>query len=177
MKTWDRGRKKATPEQKAESMRWQNERVRIANLIARKPEIQKICCICENEGKILHNRKDPYYITFICDECRKDPNNLIIAEESRFDLRTKLDKANLCMQTLNDEQVQRFVLGYMNERNIISLGDYCKQIKLSRHQFNQIIKRYNEIHPNQRIEERIKAKTKKVKSEQFKKMYEDKTLI
>lgn len=177
MKTWDRGRKKATPEQKEASMKWQNERVRIANLIARKPEIQKVCCICGKEGKILHNKKDPYYITFICDECKKEPNNLIIAEESRFDLRTKLDKANLCIHTLSNEQITRIVLGYMNENNITSIGEYCKEIKISRHQFNQIIKRYCELFPNQRINERIKSKTKKVKSEQFKKLYEDRTLI
>ena len=60
MKTWDRGKKRLTEKEKEASIKWQHERVKIANLIARKPEIQKICCICGKEGKILHNRKNPY---------------------------------------------------------------------------------------------------------------------
>ena len=92
MKTWDRGKKRLTEKEKEASIKWQHERVKIANLIARKPEIQKICCICGKEGKILHNRENPYYITFICDECKKDPKNINKAEKTRFDVREKLDK-------------------------------------------------------------------------------------
>ena len=46
MKTWDRGKKRLTEKEKEASIKWQHERVKIANLIAIKPEIQKICCIC-----------------------------------------------------------------------------------------------------------------------------------
>ena len=177
MKTWNRGKKRLTETEKKNAIKWQNERVRIANLVARKPEIQKVCCICGKEGKILHNRKDPYYITFICDECKKDPNNLIVAEESRFDLRLKLDKSNLCIHTLNDEQIIRLVMGYMNEDNIISIGDYCNKMQISRHQFNQIIKRYKELFPNQQIDTLIKSRTRKIQSEKLKKIHEDKIIF
>ena len=65
MKNWKRGRKPLSPDKKQESLNWQKERVKIANLVARKPEIEKVCCICGKPGNILHNRQDPYYITFI----------------------------------------------------------------------------------------------------------------
>ena len=47
-----RGRKQATQEHKKEMQEWQNTRVKIINLVARKPEIEKTCCICGNPGKI-----------------------------------------------------------------------------------------------------------------------------
>lgn len=176
MNALKRGRgNKATPEERKQAMQWQNQRVKIANLIARKPEIPKICCICGKEGKILHNRKDPYYITFICDECKTEPNNLIIAEESRFDLRTKLDKSNLCVHNFLDEQIVRIITGYMND--IISLGDYCEKIGISRHQFGQVVQRYKQLFPKQNIEQLIKNRTKKVQSEKLKKIAEEKALI
>ena len=72
-----RGRKPLTKKQKQESAEWQKIRVKVANMVARKSEINKKCCICGKEGKILHNKQDPYYIAFICDECKKDANNLL----------------------------------------------------------------------------------------------------
>lgn len=166
---------KATPEERKAAMQWQNERVKIANLIARKPEIPKVCCICGKEGKILHNRKDPYYITFICDECKKDPENLVIAEESRFDLRTKLDKSNLCINNFLDEQIVRIVVGFMNDT--VSLGDYCNNIGISRHQFGQVVERYKRLFPKQPIESLIKGRVKRVQSEKLKRIAEEKALI
>ena len=77
MKTLKRGRgNKATPKEKKVAMQWQYERVKIANLIARKPEIQKICCICGKEGKILHNRENPYNVIILCNNCRQDPESI-----------------------------------------------------------------------------------------------------
>ena len=54
-KTWSRGRKKSSPEHRKKMQEWQNTRVKIINLVARKPEIEKKCCICGKPGKILHN--------------------------------------------------------------------------------------------------------------------------
>lgn len=76
MKTWDRGKKRLTEKEKEASIKWQHERVKIANLIARKPEIQKICCICGKEGKILHNRENPYNVIILCNNCRQDPESI-----------------------------------------------------------------------------------------------------
>lgn len=175
MKTWRRGRKQATLEQKEAAKEWQTVRVKIANLVARKPEIKRECCICGNPGKILHNKQDPYYITFICDDCRKDISNLTIAEEHRFDIRTKLDKSNLSINNLTQQEVIRIVVGFMNDT--ISIGDYCNKEGISRHQFNQLLKRYQEIFPNQPIEQLIKNKSNRVQKEKLTKIAEDKSLF
>lgn len=163
-----RGRKRLTEEQKVAYLKWQNERVKIANLIARKANIAKTCCICNKPGKILHNRQDPYYIAFICDECKKIPANLEYAEENRFDLRTILDRNNLGTVHFSDEEITRFVIGYMNEN--LSLGDYCNEHKISRYQFNQFINKYNQIFPEQNIKTLIKTHSKKIQGEHIKKL-------
>ena len=175
MKTWDRGKKRLTEKEKEASIKWQHERVKIANLIARKPEIQKICCICGKEGKILHNRENPYYITFICDECKKGPENINKAEKTRFDVREKLDKANLCVHNFKDDQIIEMVESYMND--IISVGDYCDKIGISRHQFNQIIDRYKKLFPRKNMDRIIKNRTRKVQSEKLKRIAEEKSLF
>lgn len=170
-----RGRKQCTLEHKKHMQEWQNTRVKIINLVARKPEIEKTCCICGNPGKILHNRKDPYYITFICDECKKDPNNLILAEEHRFDLREKLDKNNSCTNNFTDEEVTRIIVGFMND--ILSIGDYCDKINISRYKFNQLTSRYKEMFPKHNIKKLIKQHSDKIQKEKLKKIAENKTLI
>lgn len=163
MKNWKRGRKPLSPDKKQESLNWQKERVKIANLVARKPEIEKVCCICGKPGNILHNRQDPYYITFICDECKKDPNNLIIAEESRFDLRTKLDKTNLCIKNYTKEEIIRIVVGYMNDT--ISIGDYCDKLNMTRYQFSQLISYYDKIFPKQNIRQLVTNRSNKIQKQ------------
>lgn len=153
---------------------WQQERVKIANLVSRKPEIKKICCICGQPGKILHNRYDPYYITFICDECKKDPNNLAIAQETRFDVRDKLEKSKLAVKNFTDQQIVRYITSFMND--IISIGDYCEKEGISRHQFNQIIQRYKSLFPKQNIEQLINNHSKKIQSEKIRKIVEKKSI-
>ena len=86
MRGWETGRAKITPEQREISENRQRERVRIANMVSRKPEIKKDCCICGKPGNILHNKEDnSYFITFLCTECRKNETNIIEAEKYRFD--------------------------------------------------------------------------------------------
>lgn len=174
MKEWKRGRKPLSPEKKQESLDWQRERVKIANLVARKPELEKVCCICGNPGNILHNRQDPYYITFICDECKKDPNNLIIAEESRFDLRTKLDKSGLCIKNYTQQEIIRIVVGYMNQN--MSIGDYCDNLNMTRYQFSQLIDSYNNIFPNQNIKQLITNRSNKIQKQKVCKRVEQQLL-
>lgn len=174
MKTWKRGRKKATPEQKQASIEWQNQRVKIANMVRRKPEIKKVCAVCGKPGHICHNRQDPYYITFICNECEKDPSKVMIAEEKRFDIRTKLNKTYLSSHNFTDEEVVRIVVGYMND--IVSVGDYCVKIGISRHQFNELVKRYKILFPKQPITKFIKKHSDKIQSELLTKITENKSL-
>lgn len=160
-----RGRKKLTPAEKVIQNDKQTQRVKIANLVRRKPEIKNECCICGNKGMILHNFYDPYYITFICQECRKDPNNLVLAEERRFDIRTKLDKSNINITNFTDQEVTRIVIGYMNLDTKMSIGEYCDSVGITRYQFNNLVNRYEKVFPNHKIKEKIKNISKEVQKE------------
>lgn len=174
-KTWDRGKKRLTPAEKIEAQNWQRTRVKIINMITRKPEIQKICCICGKEGKTLHNRKDPYFITFICDECKKDPNNLIIAEESRFDIRDRIDKAGTSVNNYSDEQIIRIITSYMN--SIMSLGEFCEQENISRYQFNQVLDRYQKLCPSHNIRQLTHNHFRRIQKERAKQIADQKKLM
>lgn len=143
-------------QRRQEYLKWNKQRVKIRNFVARKPEIDKSCCICGKPGKILHNRQDPYYIAFICDECRKIPENLQLAEERRFDIRTKMDKTKLSIHNFTDEMVVRIIVGYMNSDK--SMGDYCEEVGISRYQFNQLQDYYDKLFPSQNIKQLIKDK-------------------
>ena len=46
MKTWNRGKKKLTPEQKIKAEKFQKERVKITNMVRRRPLIEKTCRLC-----------------------------------------------------------------------------------------------------------------------------------
>lgn len=175
-KTWARGKKKLTPEQKQEAYEKNKVRMKIANLVARKPEIENKCCICGKKGQVLHNQENPYFITFICWDCRKDPEKLKEAEKHRFDLKSKLNKENLNVSNFTTQEVLQMVNGYMKKDLFISLGDYCNQIGVSRYQFNKLIKRYMELLPNSNIEELIKNKAAKLKEIQLLKMLEDRKI-
>lgn len=161
MKTWKRGRKKSTPEEKAKAKYIKKERVKIANMVARKPEIKKQCCICGKEDSpILHNKSNPYIITFLCRSCRTDIKNLEKAEQSRFDIRSIMDKATLSSKNFTDVDVKIIVDEYL--KDIVSIGAYCDKIGISRHQFNQLIDRYAEIYKVETIRKTINCHTNKV---------------
>ena len=167
MSNWNRGRKQSTPERKKEMEDWQRERVKIANLVSRNKEIKKECCICGSEqAKILHNRQDPYYITFICDECRKEESNLEYAEEFRFDVRTKLNKKSKSTDNFTQEECVRIVIGYMNE--LLSIGDYCDKIGISRHQFSNLLKQYKKLFPKQHIDHLVSNHSNRIQKEKTK---------
>lgn len=157
MKTWNRGRKKATPEQKQRAKEWQRERVRITNLVARDKTISKKCCICgKDNSAILHNKENPYLITFLCKECRKDKDNIAKAEQYRFDLkeyrdnqlREREDKYYIDTKKFSEEEVKEIVEGYDKHSNLLTFGEYAEQNGLSRHQFNQLQERYLEFFPD-----------------------------
>lgn len=138
-------------------------RIKIANFVSRKPEIDTSCCICGKKGIILHNPdiNNPYFITFLCWDCRKNPENLEIAEQYRVDIRTLLDKTNLHVDHFTDQQITQIVVKYMND--ILSISKFCQQEGLSRHQFSRVIERYNKLYPKQHIDRLIEARTKKVR--------------
>lgn len=124
----------------------QKERVRIANLVARKPELQKVCCICGKPANILHNVQNPYYITFICNDCRKNPKYLQKAEKYRFDIRTQMDKTSLSVVNFTDKMITEIVENYL--LTDLSIEDYCQQIQISRYQFNKLLDMYLELYPD-----------------------------
>lgn len=151
---------------------WNKIRVKIRNFVARKPEINKNCCICGKPGKILHNRQDPYYISFICDECRRVPENLQLAVERRFDIRTKMDKTKLSVHNFTDEMIIRIIVGYMNSNK--SIGDYCNEVGISRYQFNQLQDYYDKLFPTQNIKQLIKEKCVDIRTSKIEKTWSKK---
>lgn len=154
---------------------WNKVRVKIRNLVARKKEIDKSCCICGKPGKILHNRQDPYYISFICDECRKVPENLQLAIERRFDIRTKMDKTKLSVHNFTDEMIIRIIVGYMNSEK--SIGDYCDEVGISRYQFNQLQDYYDKLFPTQNIKQLIKEKCVEIRTSKIEKTWSEKKQV
>lgn len=150
-----RGRKmKLTPYQRAISDRNKKDRMRIANMVRRKPELEKHCCICgSDDAEILHNKKNPYVIAFICKECRADAFKLQEAEKHRFDIREVMDKSKLSTKNFTNEDLKAIVESYLFET--ISIGAYCDKLGISRYQFNQLVERYGIIYDDPTIKKKI----------------------
>lgn len=171
-KTWRRGRKPATEEQKQQAKERQKQRVRITNTVARDSTLDKNCCLCgKKDSPILHNNDNPNMITFLCDECRKDKNKLEKAEQFRFDLEEyKMQKIknrdnNLYLKTRNftKQEVKELVEGFTKITNILTFGEYCEKHNISRFQFNKITKLYGEYFPDRKTMVRIvKEKSKAI---------------
>lgn len=140
---------------------WDNTRVMIRNFVARSLGPEQECCICGKPAKILHNKHDPYYIAFICDECRKDVQKLSLAEERRFDVRTKVKTKGLNTRHFTDQMVIRYIIGFMNDNKTI--GDYCEEVQISRYQFTQLQNRYDKMFPKQNIKKLIKDKSNRLR--------------
>lgn len=144
MKTWKRGRHKATPEQKELAQKYQKARVKITNIVARRPSIEKKCCICGKEGSILHNKENPYYITFICKECRKDENKRQEAEKYRFNLLDIVNETKLGIRNYSDEEITEILDNYPADQN---MGDFCMENNISRYILNEMVERYCKLYP------------------------------
>lgn len=130
------------------------ERVRIANMVKRKPEIKKVCCICgKKDAEILHNKENPYLISFICRKCRLDDENMKVAEKHRFDLREVVDKSKLSTKNFTVKDMTIIVNDFLDD--IISIGEYCKNIGISRYQFNKLVSRYADYFGDDIMEKRI----------------------
>lgn len=160
-------RLKLTQEERQKSKQLRVVRTRIANMVARKPEIKKQCCICgSTDAQILHNRIDPYndksiyMITFICKNCRNDANKLKQAEQKRFDIRSIMDKSKLSVKSYTDIDVKHIVDEYLND--LVPIGEYCNKIGISRHLFNGLVKRYAELFKMPNIKKTIDSHTNKL---------------
>lgn len=138
-------------------------RTKIANLVARNSEIDRTCCICGQPAKILHNEGNPYMITFICDNCRMDDKLLKQASKRRYDIRTKLNKKHKAYSHFTDAEIKQIVETYL--KKMVTIGEYCQEIKLSRHQFNKLIDIYEEKEPNSNISKRITDHSQKIKAQ------------
>lgn len=152
----NKGRAYLTEEERIISKKNRVSRIKIANMISRKPEIVEKCCICgSSNAEILHNKypKNPYYITFICKDCRADDEKLAKAEKLRIDIRSKMDKATLSAKNFVEEDVKRLVENYL--MNTLSIGKYCTEQGISRHQFNQLVKRYEDMFNDPAIRRKI----------------------
>lgn len=153
MKTWKRGRRKATNEQKEKAAQWQRERVKITNIVARKYDLEKKCCICGKAGTILHNKENPYYITFICKSCREDFNKLKEAEKYRFDLKEYVNKSKVGVRNYSMGEIKELVENYPEN---VNFGEFCRKNNISRYIFNQLINKYCVSYPNKAFEIRTK---------------------
>lgn len=155
--------------ERAISEKSKKDRMRIANMVKRKPEIEKHCCICgKDNAEILHNKKNPYVITFICKECRADEDKLAQAEKTRFDIREIMDKSTLSTKNFVKEDVKKLVENYLMET--ISIGAYCTKIGISRHQFNQLMERYKKMYNDPSIRKKIINHANKVNRETLSKL-------
>lgn len=152
MKTWKRGRKPATPEQLKEAKEWQRVRVKITNIVSRDETIERKCCICgKEEAPILHNKENPYYITFLCSECRKNKDNVEKAEQYRFNLEdykqeqleNRDDNRYLDTRKFTEEEVKEIIDGYIAPSNTLTMGEYAEEHNISRYQFNELVKLYS----------------------------------
>lgn len=152
-----------TNEQRELYKAWNKERVRITNLVNRSHRFEKVCCICGKEAEILHNRKRPYYIAFICRECRKDSIKLKEAEKYRFDLRDEISSVT----NFTDDKVTSLIEGYISENK--NIGDYCNIHQISRYQFNKLIEKYEKIKPNIPIRKLIKEQSERIRIASVKK--------
>ena len=172
MKTWRRGRKPATPEQLQEAKERQRQRVKITNIVSRDETIQRKCCICgKDNAEILHNTENPYFITFLCSECRKNKDNIEKAELHRFDLEeykqeqleNREDNKYLNTRKLSKEEVKQIITGYIAPSNTLTIGEYAEGLGLSRYQFNSVIERYKEYFPEDKnIEDVIINRSKAI---------------
>lgn len=145
--TWARGRKKLTPEERVKSDQRQKNRIKVANLVARNDNIDKTCCVCGKPGRILHNNDNPYYISFICNECAKDENKKKQAILKRKDIRTMLNKRGISTKTISEKEIQSIVENFKekNKTKKLTVGNYCLKLGITRYQFTKIIDRYVEI--------------------------------
>ena len=155
--------------QRAISEKNKKDRMRIANMVRRKPEIEKKCCICgKDNAEILHNKKNPYVVAFICKECRNNEENLNQAEKLRFDIRELMDKSTLSTKNFTKDDVKKLVEDYLME--ISSIGAYCNKIGISRHQFNQLMERYKDMYNDPSIRKKIINHANKVNRETLSKL-------
>lgn len=167
-------RKRLSNAEKQKAEQWHKTRVKVINFVARKPEIEKVCCICGKPGKILHNRENPYCISFICDECKKNPENIKIAELKRVDIRGIIDKDSLSINNFLKTDIINIVKQYLN--TLDTLGEYCEKIGISRYQLNEMINKYELYYPNSNIKQRIRNKSKVIKNQRLKRIAEQKDI-
>ena len=159
-------RKRLTSQQITKSLKFKKNRTKIANMVARKPEIQKHCCICGNtDAQILHNENNPFMISFICKKCRANKRRLEEAETKRVDIRETMDKSKISSGTFLEIDVKLIVENYLLET--LSIGRYCTCIGISRYIFNKLIERYSEIFNEPTIKRYIQKHSNKLSAMQL----------
>lgn len=163
-KTWSRGRKRQTPQQRKQSEQYQKTRVRIANLVRRRTNLKTNCVVCGKPGHIMHNKENPYFISFICDECSKDSSKIKEAESKRFNLCNNIIERTRYATDYSEQEVIHIIENYLSVNNILPIEDYCKSIDVSRYIFNLLIKRYEKIEHKRNIHTLIKNKTNSLRA-------------
>lgn len=158
-----KGRPKASVAQVKAANNLQKNRVKIANIVARHPNLSRECRICGKSGKILHNRTSPYYITFICDECRKQYRESEQFKDkvnaTRFNLKEYQIESNKYnkVSKLSDKEVTDTVREFIKNHTFIS--SFCEYSNISRYHFTKLLIRYNELYPEEYIYKKVSDKS------------------
>lgn len=156
-KSWMRGKKKLSPEQKVISDERQRNRTKVANFVARNKSIDRSCVICGKPGRILHNENNPYFISFICNECSKDKEKLAQAANKRVDIKKLLEnrsKKYIATKSFPEDVLKQIVENYINS-HFLYVGEYCQKIGISRYQFNKALEIYDKKYPKNLIYDAI----------------------
>ena len=154
-----------TEEERKIAQEKQKLRTKIANTV-RRYNIDNTCFSCGKKGKIIHNYEDPYNIAFLCDECKKDNNNIKKIPEYRVNIKNIIE--NNVKDNMIDQQVKRLsieeIKGIVDEylSSTKSIGEFTENKHISRHQFNTMIEMYDEAYKNLPVRKLVSNKTKRV---------------
>lgn len=120
-------------------------------------------------GKIIHNYLEPYKIAFLCDNCRKDKTNYNNIENYRINIeeiierKVKKDVSNKHMSRLPVEDIKHIVDEYLKFTG--SIGEYCTEKEISRHQFGTMVNIYASEYTSIPIKAIVKNKSKMIQKQ------------
>ena len=129
----------------------------------------------ENLGQILHNKRNPYMISIICDECRKDPKKREQAEATRFDIRKVPKIHGIDIKNLSNKQIVKYIEDYLS--SILTIGEFCTKNNMSRYQFNLLLAKYDSFYPEKQIYMKFKNHSNTIHREIVRKIKAEYNLV
>lgn len=138
----------------------QHQRVYIGNFIRRHYTGSRKCVNCGKEPTtIVHNKKDPYKISFICDDCRLGLDEEQLASLKKISLLDYVDNNQKYSPIKNitlTEDLKNILEGIL--KTDLPLLTYLKENNISSYRYNKILDLYEkEVGP---IKDKIKQHLK-----------------